>query len=156
MATAKQGGPRGRYTRGWILPNARCTGISTDCEGQMRLDDDVVEGEDVALEFQKWERRMVGGKNGEPPARRATPQHFRAKWESIPKMRAARGRARALLAKDEWGCMEEDITWGAIRELQPKWYGCGRFGRNLRNVPSEVVDEIECRCRENRIANPLE
>ena len=40
---AKQGDPRKEYARGWLLGNARWAGRSTDCEGQMRWRDDVIE-----------------------------------------------------------------------------------------------------------------
>ena len=39
---AKRDNPREEYDRGWILPNARWGGISTDCKGQMRWGDNVI------------------------------------------------------------------------------------------------------------------
>ena len=106
---AKQDNPIEEYDRGWLLPNARWAGISTDCAGQMRCGDDVVEGEDVDLAFQKFERSR-NSKNGKPPTEQEIPQHQRAKWGSSGDMEAIQGESIPLLTEGELDCLGEDIA----------------------------------------------
>ena len=42
VKTTQQDRPRGGYSRGWLIPNARWAGICTDCEGEMRWGGDVI------------------------------------------------------------------------------------------------------------------
>ena len=60
---------REEYARGWLLPNARWSGIATDCEGQRRRGDDVIGVEDLQRASIKW-RHDSRDRNGHLPTKR--------------------------------------------------------------------------------------
>ena len=84
----------------------------------MRRGDDVVEGQDVELEFQRRER-CRRSKN-ETPTKQAIPQHRRVKWESRREMKVIQGKAMPLLTNAELDCMGGDFAWEDYRKSPPQ------------------------------------
>ena len=68
--------PREEYARGWMMPNDRRGGISTNRSGGTIMDEDVVEGDSVEEEKKRWGNRRNKSEK-KAPQRNAIPQHRR-------------------------------------------------------------------------------
>ena len=94
---------RAEYARGCLLPNARWSGISTDCDEQMRWEGGVIETEDIQKGYARL-RQGPRNRNGNIQTKLAVPQHQRARWTRSRDMRAAhRENPTLILPKEEWG-----------------------------------------------------
>ena len=120
-------------------------GIRTDCGWKRRWGDDVVEGEDIELEFQRWEQ-CRRSKNEKPPTNQAIPQHQRVKWSSSLHTKVVQGKATPLLTKEEWGCMAEDIAWGDYKRAPTQVVWMWMFQKKLMEGANRSSRLVECRC----------
>ena len=138
MKMAKKDNAREEYTRGWLLPIARWAGIRSDCKGRMRWGGDVVEGEDVELEFQRWEQ---GRKVRRAAAIQKSDTSTSTSQMSDPSRDGRRRRkAMPLLTNAAWGCMAEDIAWKDYKKSPPRLVRMWMFRKKLMGVPADVGD----------------
>ena len=132
------------YARGWILPNARWSGITKEWEGKMRWGGDVIETEDMHRGYARW-RQNRRNRNEDMPTKKGIPRRQRVIWARWRDMRVTQRENPRPILTEEWDCLSEDITWGGTRNPHRKWCGCGCLERNSRGITNAEVEERECR-----------
>ena len=87
-------------------------GVSTDCDGHMRWGDDVIEGEDIDAEFQRWGRSRGATKCRQQS--KLYPEHRRVRGGEVGGRERLKG-LKGPVIKGRMGVLSRDITWGNIK-----------------------------------------
>ena len=100
---------REEYARGWLRPNARWGGVSTNSSGRTIWGGDVVEGDSAEGGIRDGDWRNKSEKT--MAKRNSIPQQRIFRWGRSREMKYAKGNNTPILSREEWDCLADEVAW---------------------------------------------